>query len=182
MPKSGNEFSSYEDLYRQEYQFVYRYIRRVIRTDEHWAEDLTQEVFLVAFRKWESDVCQHPNVPGFLIRVAQNKLKKWFEQNSKVFVDDINVMEFLEAESSRVNGMSEYEREDFYATLEKLLSVEEADLIRYYYEYNYTSYEMAALLNVSESCFRMRMTRMRNKLKKYFATMYALILCLVCWF
>ena len=81
MSKEETEFRCYEDMYRSLYEFVYKYIRRMIREDDYSAEDLTQEVFLVAFQKWESDVYNHPNIPGFLIKVAQNKLKKWFEKN-----------------------------------------------------------------------------------------------------
>ena len=116
------------------------------------------------------------------MRVAQNKLKKWFEQSNRTFVDETGVVEFLEEQSARIDGMNEFEKAEFYATLEKILSVEEIDLLRYYYEYDYTSSEMAEIMNVSESCFRMRMTRMRNKLKKYLGTIYALLICIVCWF
>lgn len=182
MRKEKTEFRCYEDLYRLEYQFVYRYIRRMIREDEYAAEDLTQEVFLVAFEKWESEVCTHPNIPGFLIRVAQNKLKKWFEKASRTFVDESGVVDFLEATSVSLDGMSEFERAEFYASLEGILSVDEMDLLRYYYEYDYTSAEMAKIMNVSESCFRMRMTRMRNKLKKYFGTISVMLLGILCWF
>lgn len=181
MREGETEIRCYEDLYRLKYEFVYRYIKRMIQ-DDYAAEDLTQEVFLVAFKKWESDVCAHPNVPGFLIRVAQNKLKKWYEKNSRTFVDETGVIEFLEATSVQLDGMTEFKKSEFYATLEKILSVEEMDLLRYYYEYDYTSAEMAKILNLSESCFRMRMTRMRNKLKKYLGTISALIICVLCWF
>ena len=182
MHRERNEFRCYEDLYRLEYQFVYRYIKRIIKTDDYSAEDLTQEVFLVAFQKWESSVCGHPNIPGFLMRVAQNKLKKWFEQRSRIYVDDSEVVEFLEEQSARIGGMTEYERAEFYAALEKILSVEEANLLRYFYEYNYTTYEMAQIMNVSEPCFRGRMTRVRNKLKKYWGTMCLLLIGMIWWF
>lgn len=182
MRRENTEVHSYEDLYRLEYQVIYRYIKHVIRNDDYTVEDLTQEVFLVAFQKWESDVCKHPNVNGFLFAVAHNKLKKYFERGCRNYVDDTTVIDFLETTTAKLGRMDEYERVEFFATLEKVLSVEEMDLLRYYYEYDYTSAEMAKIMNVSESCFRMRMTRMRNKLKKYFSGLYALLLCIACWF
>lgn len=47
------------------------------------AEDVTQEVFLVAYQKWQ-EVRRHPNQKGFLLLTAKNKLKKWYEQQGKI--------------------------------------------------------------------------------------------------
>ncbi|MBR2950409.1 MAG: sigma-70 family RNA polymerase sigma factor [Lachnospiraceae bacterium] len=182
MQKQKVDFQCYEDLYRLQYQFIYRYIRRMLKGDTYTAEDLTQEVFLVAFQKWESDVVGHPNVPGYLIRIAQNKLKKWYESNSRAYVDETEVINFLDESALQYKDMTEYEKAEFYATLEKYLSVEEMKLLRYYYEYDYSSYEMAQIMKVSDHCFRMRMTRMRSKLRKYLGGIFVMMLCTICLF
>ena len=55
----------------------------MIEKDLAAAEDVTQEVFLVAYQKWQ-EVRRHPNQKGFLLLTAKNKLKKWYEQQGKI--------------------------------------------------------------------------------------------------
>jgi len=179
MRRKQNGFECYEELFMQEYLPVYKYIRRMIRDDIHEVEDLTQEVFLFAYERWDTEVKDHPNVPGFLIKVAQFKLKKWYRKRSRYYVDETEVLDYLE-DISFAETIKKFLEADFYAVLEKYLSVEEIDLLRYYYVYNYTSHEMAQLLNINESSFRMRMTRMRNKLKKHLSSLLGLMVFVVC--
>lgn len=54
---------------------------------------------------------------------------------------------------------------DFYSSVERTLSNRELNILRHYYEYGYTSAEMAERLGISESCFKMRIARMKEKIK-----------------
>ena len=92
------------------------------------------------------------------------------------------MINFLDESALQYKDMTEYEKAEFYATLEKYLSVEEMKLLRYYYEYDYSSYEMAQIMKVSDHCFRMRMTRMRSKLRKYLGGIFVMMLCTICLF
>ena len=82
MSGEKNSFDNFEELYTNCYWLVYRYVRHMIEKDLAAAEDVTQEVFLVAYQKWQ-EVRRHPNQKGFLLLTAKNKLKKWYEGRKK---------------------------------------------------------------------------------------------------
>ena len=51
MSGEKNSFDNFEELYTNCYWLVYRYVRHMIEKDLAAAEDVTQEVFLVAYQK-----------------------------------------------------------------------------------------------------------------------------------
>ena len=53
MSGEKNSFDNFEELYTNCYWLVYRYVRHMIEKDLAAAEDVTQEVFLVAYQKWQ---------------------------------------------------------------------------------------------------------------------------------
>lgn len=155
--------SSYEEMYKVHYDTVYKYARRIIRNNEAAAEDLTQEVFFVAYEKWET-LKVHPNIPGFLMVVAQNKAKKWFEKQSRFCLDDEKLMELITMDDN-IDETDAYKMVDLYSSVEHTLSDKDLEILRHYYEYGYTSSEMAKRLGITESCFKVRVARMKKKLK-----------------
>ena len=72
MSGERNSFDNFEELYTNCYWLVYRYVRHMVEKDLAAAEDVTQEVFLVAYQKWQ-EVRRHPNQKGFLLLTAKNK-------------------------------------------------------------------------------------------------------------
>ena len=71
----SDENKDFAEIYLRCYGKVYSYISRMLGLDSCEAEDLTQQVFLIAYRKWDT-LQEHPNVPAFLMRVAKNLILK----------------------------------------------------------------------------------------------------------
>ena len=179
MNGANEMYTDFEDVYRRHYQSVYRYVRRMIRNNDAAVEDVVQEVFYIAYEKWDT-LCQHPNVPGFLMIVARNRIRKWYDQQSRVSVNEECVLEFLDNEYSGNSGKAAkaqgcansnegtdpFSMVDLYATMETVLSPHEVDILRQYYEYGYSTSEMARMLGITESCFKVRVLRMKEKLKR----------------
>lgn len=169
MSGTNRTYIDFEDFYKSHYQNVYRYVRRVIRNNNTAVEDVVQEVFFIAYEKWDI-VAKHPNIPGFLVVVARNRIRKWFDKQSKFSVNEESVLEFLDKEESDSSGQNEeadpFSMVELYSAMEKVLTHEEIDILRHYYEYGYTSAEMARILGITESCFKVRVLRMKEKLKK----------------
>lgn len=151
----------FEEVYLKHYDMVYRYICRLIRNAAE-AEDLTQEVFWVAYRKWEK-VRNHPNIGGFLMVVAKNKVMKWSTKQHVQYYDEI---ELLDALAEKLGETNPYDMIDLCSSVEDTLSFEELKQLMQYYEYGYSAAEMAKMLGVTESCFKVRVLRMREKLKR----------------
>lgn len=192
-------YKDFEDVYNSHYQLVHRYVRHMIRNNDAAVDDVVQDVFYIAYAKWET-VKHHPNVPGFLIVVARYRIKKWYEQQSKLCVNEESVLEFLESEyggipdgyitGNAAGGMNLAEETnpfsmvDLYATMEKVLTQKEIQILRQFYEYGYTGAEMAEKLGITESCFKVRLLRMKEKLKqslKGFNPLISLLPVLLSW-
>lgn len=157
-------FNTYEEMYESQYDKVHNYIKRTIRNHGEAVDDLTQDVFFVAYQKWGT-LRNHPNIPGFLTVVAKNKIKKWFEKQSRILVDDTEAFDTIAQEDGLCDNMDAYQIVDFYSTVEHTLSDKDLQILRHYYEYGYTSSEMAERLGITESCFKIRVARMKKKLK-----------------
>lgn len=165
MGRTADLEESYSDLYLRYRDRVFRYVRRVIR-DEFEAEDLTQDVFFLAYEKWDL-VEIHPNVAGFLMMSASFMIKKWFRQQSRTVVDEDELVAFISKEEEEPAWLSDFDMVDFYRSVETVLSAEELRILRYYYEYGYTAAEMAQKLGITVSCFKVRVARMKEKLKRH---------------
>lgn len=171
-------YNTYEEMYESQYDNVLNYIRRMVRHNEAAVEDLTQDVFFVAYQKWE-DLRTHPNIPGFLIVVAKNKIKKWFEKQSRFCVDEAEKLDLIAYGDTMQDSLDAYQIVDFYSTVEHTLSDQDLQILRYYYEYGYTSSEMAKSLGITESCFKVRVARMKEKLKNSMRTLMLLAVCII---
>ncbi len=152
----------FEDVYRENYELIYSYIYRMTRFNLHETEDLTQSVFLVALQKWD-DVRVHPNIPGFLMQVAKNKLMKWSVKKEAVYVEDAAALDLL---AGAAGGDEEYELSELCMSVEKALSKEQMEILRNYYLYGYSAKEMSDMLGIQENCFKTRVSRMKSKLQK----------------
>ncbi len=157
----GEANYGFEAIYRKYYDLIYRYARRAMRGDDMEAEDVAQEVFWVAFQKWNV-VENHPNIGGFLMVVAKNKIKKRMLKRSLILY---NEEEMLEALADKLDDLDEYSMVDLCAAVEKSLSREELKILLQYYGFGRSVTEMAKRLGVGESCFKVRVMRMREKLK-----------------
>ena len=158
--KENREF--FEELYRSEYDNIKRYVRRMI-TDGNGIEDIVQETFVEAYRKI-SFLRTHPNVPGWLRVTAKNKIMKWEEKQKKYSLDFDYILQNAEG-TGKGRVPDDFKMVEAYCTVRKILSDEELDILRCYYEYGYTSQEMASRLGITETCFKVRILRMKQRIK-----------------
>ena len=174
-------YRTYEEMYVGQFDDVIRYVRRYVRNNEMAVEDIVQEVFLVAYLQWEIRVRNHENIPGYLKKVARNKILKWFEQQSRFYPNDSALLEweaFQEGASGRPDA---YQMIEFYSSAEQTLPKQDLQMLRSYYEYGYKASELSPVLGITESNFKMRIARMKAKLKKSMKFWVLMPLCVVVW-
>jgi len=148
------------------YAFVYAELR-----DFHDAQDVTQEVFVEAYRglrslrRWESF--------GFWIyRIARRRCLLWFRTRSKrvdrEFIEDQDpkVINAPALDSYRVDRLSESVRE----ALESLPETYHEALMLYYFG-GMNSVDIAKALGTSPTAIRHRLSRARARLKEEMITM-----------
>jgi len=143
------------------YAFIYSKIR-----DFHDAQDLTQEVFLQAYkslgglRMWES-------FAFWLYRIASNHCKRWIKNRSKrpdlEFIED---KKDDELHASSVNSFQEDQKyKEIQEALELLPDIYREVLMLYYYG-GMNSLDIARALGISPTAIRHRLSRARKQLKE----------------
>lgn len=159
-------YQTYDEMYINQFDEIIRYVRRSVRNNEMAVEDLTQEVFLVAYLQWETKVRNHENIPGYLKKVARNKILKWFEQQSGFYLDAPEMMEWESYVSETSGKPDAYQMVEFFTVAEQILPAMDLYMLRGYYEYGYKASELSTAWGITESSFKMRIARMKEKLKK----------------
>ena len=163
MSGERNSFDNFEELYTNCYWLVYRYVRHMVEKDLAAAEDVTQEVFLVADQKWQ-EVRRHPNQKGFLLLTAKNKLKKWYEQQGKIQTEGSG-QEEKAARRPDSGQEGYYVQAEWNAFLEQIFSMQELLIWKFYYENGFSCAEIGEKIGISESNTKVKLFRMRQKLK-----------------
>jgi RNA polymerase sigma factor (sigma-70 family) len=143
------------------YAFIYVKIR-----DFHDAQDLTQEVFLQAYRnlsslkRWES-------FAFWLYRIASNHCKRWLKNRAKhldlEFIEDKDDKELL---MSSINSYREDKADsEVREALESLPDTYREVLMLYYYG-GMNSLDIAHALGTSPTAIRNRLSRARKQFKE----------------
>lgn len=149
----------FSEFYCEHFNDVYKYVKYILG-DNFIAEDITQETFLEAWRKYDI-ITEHPNVMGWLMRTARYKMRN---MNKKMCNNELTSLDESQTDIAREeNGFA---MKAFELFLEAVLDKEEQTRFRRYYIWGYSSEEICELENITEINARVRISRLYNKLKK----------------
>lgn len=159
----------FEELCKEHYAKIYNYILAKTGKKEA-AEDLTQDVFLIALKKGPGFLT-HEKPIAFLYTTAKNLTLEYYRKSSK-----INSLE-IETESSAKDVFEEIEKERdaciderFYQNQILLqLTKEEQNFYKAYYIEQTSMKTIAGNLGMSEAAVRMKYMRIRRKVKRLIA-------------
>lgn len=156
----------FEDICKENYARIYNYILAKTGSKEA-AEDITQEVFLIAYK--DKKFLHHEKPVGYLYVTAKNLVMDYYRQVKKV--EYLNEFE-MESEYQDVFEQICYEKdrvidEDIYKTIIlQQLSESERKLYCDYYIQKKTMKEIAMELGINEASIRMKFVRIRKRVKK----------------
>jgi len=124
------------------------------------AEDIVQDTYYEALRK--ADVLfEHPNPMGWLIETMKNKIRA-FKRRAM----HRNEVYEPECDQMKLAGMEEqFGCAELQLIIEDTLTPHEQQLFRLYFIQGYSARELAAMENISESSFKVRMCRIRKRLQ-----------------
>ncbi|MDR1329333.1 MAG: sigma-70 family RNA polymerase sigma factor [Oscillospiraceae bacterium] len=153
------------ELYQEMKDRLYSYAYMNIR-DYHRAEELVQDVFLLASQKIDS-VMQSPNPRGWLVNALQFVLKREYRSHlniQKAFVEQSAYTEDMEDSTS-----NSAEDEAFkMLELSSMFKADEWHLLKRAYIERYTIAEIAEELGIEYAACAKRLQKASNKARKLF--------------
>lgn len=155
-----NQDQSFLEVFDNYNQIIYRYIFIRVGRIKETAEDLTQETFVKAFRKFGDFKNNEATVKTWLFVIARNTVIDFFRKN-KIKVSTLENDDQIVGEDSQNNELAEFilNKLDLLKDLEK-------DLIIYKFVYELDEKEISKIINKNYGATRVLIHRTINKLKK----------------
>lgn len=160
-----NRFDKMCELY---YEKVYRYVWVSTNSKER-AEDITQEVFLIAYQKGQ-DFLEHEKPLAFLYTTARNLVYESYREDKKCMVMEIHENAMVSQDEDLTEYIcnqadKEIEVEPYVKEIIKSLPKDKQKLYQLYYAEHKSMREIAKEIGVSEVTLRMRYVRLRKEIK-----------------
>ena len=149
----------FNEMFRRNEAIVYNFIRYRI-LDKSLAQDVLQETFYLAYKKWDI-LKDHPNQTGWLLETARYKIQE-FNRKIKKLECEISLDDHDDHE--HVVAKDEYGKAELDMVLEAELDEEEKTRFSRYFVAGYKISEMAKLENISENNMSVRLSRLRGKI------------------
>ncbi len=159
---------NFEDICQEYYSRIYKYVLRMTCQKET-AEDITQEVFLIAYQKGNIFL-NHENHLGFLYTTAHNLIMDEYRQQKKQILTEVEKMDLKSPDAFETLCNKYSSKVDIENQLKSVLSILtpfEQTLYEQYYEQKIPMVEIAKALGKSNSSIKMNYMRLRNKLKSH---------------
>lgn len=138
---------------------VYITIQDTIIKDTCMVEDIVQDVFLEAVKKYDS-FKNHPNQIGWLYQTAQYKIKEYERKLRKLNESDIEELEDVMAD----DNVSGYLETELKLLLCEAMTPEERLRYYRYFLWGWTIEEIAEAEGISVNNMRVKITRLKKKL------------------
>ena len=151
-------------LYEANFTTIYRLVSYRLWTytgSSADAQDIVQEVFLLAYRK---DIRCHAKPEAWLMKTADNlcrnhaRTRNRQEQKQKKAAKDVPML----------SGETEIRDVDMKLTLESIVSSDDYEIIVKHYMFGQSLEEIAQQMGVSHAALRVRLFRIRKRLKEFF--------------
>lgn len=160
----------FEDICKETYPKIYNYILARTRSKEA-AEDITQEVFLIAYKKGNSFL-SHENPVAFLYVSAKNLLLDYFRETAKSA--PLEEQEIVDArgdifEQIRMEHADSIDENIYLKQVIERLNEKERKLYDLYYVLKKPMKVIAKELRLNEAALRMKYVRLRKKVRRIVA-------------
>ncbi|MBD5541771.1 MAG: sigma-70 family RNA polymerase sigma factor [Lachnospiraceae bacterium] len=157
----------FEDICRETYPKIYNYILARTRNKEA-AEDITQEVFFIAYKKGDVFL-SHENPVAFLYVSAKNLLFDYFRETTKS--TPLEEQEIVDArgdiyEQIRMEHADSIDESIYLKQVLGRLNDKERKLYELYYVFKKPMKVIARELRLNEAALRMKYVRLRKKVRR----------------
>lgn len=157
----------FHNLCKENYKQIFKYILVMIH-DKSVAEDIVQEVFLIAYEK-RTVIFSYENKRAFLYKVSKNLTKEYIRKNQKCKIVELNENNIVDEEDlCDLICHKEDEKIDeqkYIADVINELPEDKKELYHLYYIDKVPMKNIAKELNLNEATLRMRFVRLRKDIK-----------------
>ncbi|EPZ44643.1 sigma-70 family RNA polymerase sigma factor [Alicyclobacillus acidoterrestris] len=145
------------DVIHLAYSYVHNY---------HRAEDIAQDVFLRAWRNWES-FQGNSSVKTWLLSITANRAKDYLRSWSAKHevADDGDALAAISVSDTATEVAVKLDRDELWQTVHRLPE-KYREVVILYYERELSSQEVAEVLGITEQAVRTRLHRGRQLLKR----------------
>ncbi|SCJ18074.1 RNA polymerase sigma factor [Intestinibacter bartlettii] len=157
----------FHNLCKENYKQIFKYILVMIH-DKSVAEDIVQEVFLIAYEK-RTVIFSYENKRTFLYKVSKNLTNEYIRKNQKCKIVELNENNIVDEEDlCDLICHKEDEKIDeqkYIADVINELPEDKKELYHLYYIDKVPMKNIAKELNLNEATLRMRFVRLRKDIK-----------------
>lgn len=161
----------FEEICRENYARIYNYILAKTGNREA-AEDMTQDVFLIAFQKGDAFLC-HEKPVAFLYVTARNLVLEYYkrDRSKEIELDEAQMTAFGKDayEELCLQKTDRFNEACYRRKVLQKLRPEERKLYQKYYVEKQPMKVIARELQMSEAAIRMKYMRIRRKVRKIVA-------------
>ena len=156
--------NTFNDAYEQYYESIYRFCLSRLNTGSEYAQDCTQEVFLVFYsRLKKGETFEYPR--AFLYRTAVNIVKQFNDKHLKIKANETEFDERTEA-SDINNVIEKISYEVLTERIGNTLKDNDLKLFNMYFIEEIKVKDIARALNISPATCATRLHRLRQRLKE----------------
>lgn len=152
MDKDHEQFDA---IYKKYYSEMYYFAKKVLGSED-MAEDVVQEAFLVAYRRFDV-LSASPSPKGWLFKVLRHIIGDTYKKQARL-LETISI--------SGDEPIPTQDKTDLRLELEGALGEEDLDILIKLYVERYTYQEISELHNISVAAAKKRMQRAKVKLRK----------------
>ncbi|WP_455543423.1 RNA polymerase sigma factor [Intestinibacter sp.] len=157
----------FHDLCKENYEKIFKYILIMIH-DKNIAEDIVQEVFLIAYEK-KKIIFSYENKSAFLYKVSKNLTNEYLRKNKKCKILELNENNIVDDEDLCDLIYHEKDKKiDEQQYIDKVINElpkDKQELYQLYYIDKIPMKDIAKELDLNETTIRMRFVRLRKDIK-----------------
>ncbi|MCM1044506.1 MAG: sigma-70 family RNA polymerase sigma factor [Candidatus Gastranaerophilales bacterium] len=154
------EMEIISQAYQKYYAKIYAYVYYSTGKDKNFTEDVVSDIFALACEKIK-EFAPHENQGGWLHLAARNKIRELRRRlaGRELYCEDIE-------ETGQYVADSDYGRLEIETIIQRALTPEERSRFLRYFVWGYELQEVADLEGVSKANMSVRLSRLREKLKR----------------
>lgn len=164
MPNTVNR--NFEKLFDQHFEQVYSYLAYRVSPDLEAAKDLTQDVFLAAFKSWKN-YRGDSSALTWLRSIARNKVADHFRKRpARSSLAEIDLDQFADGSSSSASGCQD--QVALVSLIIRRLPCDYAELLEQKYQEGLSVKQIAQLRKKTEKAVGSGLSRAREAFRKVF--------------